>query len=264
MGDRGTRFYKPTLATLRNKELMFAQEKLARYYSFDEEIDRPVFDFVADGEPKPIQTRRIGMRGSGAEPEFSRLGDFQITYNFSSAARKNNFPTKAGGKGLYGDVWSFRLLYEFLSDVYNGGTPFIDTYFARVFKTRRVYRNFLDMQTKIRDDMNNEQADMLASLVTRQDGMPDMRYTASKRYMDFKLWKDPIFKSNCEELAAAIREDIINCLRFGILVRRAAAKATRQKRQKFPTLHPDQLFYASGQLIKHVNIFVELDKRRTA
>jgi hypothetical protein len=264
MTDGATRFYRPTLATLRQKELMFAQEKLARYYSTDEELDHPVFDFVADGSPAPVMTRRVALQGTGMEDEFLDVGAFQITYNFSSAARKNNFPTTSGGKGVYGDRLSFRLLYEFLSGVYNGGEPFIDTYFARVFKTRQVYREFLAIREKILDDMNNEQADLLAALPLRQDGLPDMRYAASKRYMDFKVWQNPIIKADCEELAQAIREDIILCLRYGILVRRKVSPSTMAQRRRFPGLNPDQLFYASGQLIEHVNIFVEIDKRGVA
>jgi hypothetical protein len=264
MVDGATKFYRPTLASLRGKELLMAEEKLSRYYSFDEEIDRPVFDFVESGDYQPVMTRRIGASGKGTDDEFVQLGDFQITYNFSSAARKNVFRRVKGGKGTYGETFSFRMLYEFLSGVYNGGEPFVDTYFARLFKTRRVYRDFLDIQAKIQDDINNEQARLYEQLPLTREGRPDMRFNVVKRYADFSVWQDPIVKEDCKELAEAIRQDIITCLKYGILVRRSVSPATASIRKKFSDIHPNQLFYASGQLIEHMNIFVEIENRRAA
>jgi hypothetical protein len=237
---------------------MFAREKLSRYYSFDEALGTPVFDFVADDEPQPIMTRHIGLRGTGVEKEFWSVGKFQITYNFSSAARDNWLPLRKGGMGTYGEAFSYRLLYEYLSGLFNGGEPFIDTYFQGVWKTQRVYRDFLEMQDKIRDDINNEQYAMMEALPKRKDGLPDMRYAESRKYLDFKVWQDPVIKENCDELAEAIRANIIACLRYGVLVRRRASDATMRTRRRFRGLHPDQLFYASGRLIEHLNIFVEI------
>jgi hypothetical protein len=264
MADGATIFYRPTLATLRGKELLMAKEKLSRYYYFDEEIDRPLFDFVEVDDYQPVMTRRIGASGKGTDSEFEKLGDFQITYNFSSAARKNRFRRAKGGKGLYGGTFSFRLLYEFLSGVYNGGEPFVDTYFSRLFKTRNVYRDFLDLQEQIQDDINGEQLRRFSQLTLRKDGMPDMRFNESKRYADFTVWQKPIFVDNCKRLADAIRRDIIVCLSRGDLVKRRVGSATAEKRRQFPDLHPNQLFYASGQLIEHMNIFVEIENRRAA
>jgi hypothetical protein len=44
-------------------------------------------------------TRRVALHGNNRpgdfEPEFFDMGPFQVTYNFSHAIRKNNFPLKS-------------------------------------------------------------------------------------------------------------------------------------------------------------------------
>jgi hypothetical protein len=207
-----TRFYKPRLATLTKKERMFAQESLSKDYRYGTELDVPDFDFIAPATAHPIRTRRIGLqyldRPEDFEPEFFGMGPFQITYAFSHAIRRNHFPVKGAlalrpkVMGTYGaSGWSFRMLYEFLCEVYNRGVPFIDTYFSETFKTRPVYTRFKSIYETIQDDINGEQFRWFTTLPLKADGTPDMRYTVSKKFMDFKVWQDPIIKRNCARLA---------------------------------------------------------------
>jgi hypothetical protein len=275
-----TRFYKPRRARLTGgeKDFMFNQN-LARQYRIG--ID-PDFDFVAFAESRPIMTRRTGMRydnnSEDWEPEYFRMGPFQITYNFSNAVRKNSFPVKPAvmpskATGEYGATgWSFRALYEFLCEGYNGGVPFIDTYFDRVFKTRSVYADFMRIYETIQDSINNEhqkldkQLNLFNDVKLKADGTPDMRFNTSKRCMDYKVWQDQIIYQECKTLAKEIRNDIVLCLRTGKLPLRGkenpvAAQRTRRIREKFPVLHADRLFYASGQLINNLNIYVEIGEK---
>jgi len=255
-----TRFYKPTLAKLTGRELMFAQKGLDEHYRRSPERGMPVFDFSAPGIDYPIMTRRIvKLKREDFEPEYFNMGPFQITYNFSRAVRKNRF----SGKEYGASGWSFRMLYEFLCSTYNNNVLFIDTYFDKVFKTRPVHSRFLAIYDDIQHDINNEQFDLFQSVPLKNDGTPDMRYTVSKKFMDFKVWQDPIIKQGCKRIANEIRHDIEVCLSTGRLPlngRRGSnvSPRTEKIRREFAGFHPNRLFYASGQLIKHLNVFVEI------
>jgi hypothetical protein len=252
---------------------MFAGESLGSGYRRGTGLDVPDFDFAASASPHRIMTRRAALHGNNRpgdfEPEFFDMGPFQITYNFSHAIRKNNFPLRnalpyqSKATGEYGaDGWSFRMLYEFLCEAYNGGYPFVDTYFGQVFKTRPVYTEFKGIYDTIQEDINAEQFDLFMSLPLKSDGTPDMRYAASKRYKDFKVWQDPVVKQDCERLAENIRQDIIGCLSTGHipLSRQEVADRTSKARRKLIGFNPSRFFFASGQLIRHLNIYVEVGR----
>ena len=268
-----TRFYKPTLAKLTGRELMFAQKGIGEHYRLGYERSVPVFDFVAPGINHPIMTRHIVKpKLEDFEPEYFDMGPFQITYNFSHAVRKNNFPVKPllfNSKTMkeYGaSGWSFRMLYEFLCSTYNNNVLFIDTYFDKVFKTRPVHSRFLAIYDDIQHNINNEQFDLFQSVPLKNDGTPDMRHAASRKFMDFKVWQDPIIKQGCKRIANEIRHDIEVCLSTGKLPlsgRRGSnvSPRTEKARSKFVGFHPNRLFYASGQLIKHLNVFVEIGEK---
>ena len=272
-----TRFYKPSLAVLTDKELAFAKESLERKYAHWGERSVPEFDFLLPFVGRPIMDRNIAMRFNRAttdfSPEYFDMGPFQVTYNFSSAVRDNTFPTKiklplaSSAKGTYGaSGWSYRMLYEFLCEVYNSGEPFIDTYFKSVFKTRPAYRRFLAVYDEIRQDVNAEQLDMFMNLSLKADGTPDMRFKESKEFKDFAVWQKPLIKEGCRRVASEIRRDIEICLRTGKLPLRgrqgaAVSRKTQELRRRFVGLHANRLFYASGRLIGHLNIYVEVDAK---
>jgi hypothetical protein len=271
-----TRYYKPVPATLTEKERMFANEGLDDDYRHGAHLDVPGFDFLAPSSSFRIMTRRVALRGNNRpedfEPEFFDMGPFQITYNFSRAARNNMFllrnamPYRPKAKGNYGAPgWSFRLLYEFLCENYNNGHPFVDTYFGQVFKTRPVYEDFKRIYETVQESINQEQLNIFATLPLKADGSPDMRYAVSKRFKDFKVWQDPIIRQDCKRLAGAIREDVGDCLENGRIPLRSremaeVAETTKEKRAELIGLNPERLFFASGSLIEHLNIYVEIGK----
>jgi hypothetical protein len=126
-----------------------------------------------------------------------------------------------------------------------------------------VCAKFIEIRETIEDDINNEQFELFSWLPLKADGTPDMRYAASRKFKDFKVWQDPIIHQDCKEMASDIRDDIVVCLSTGRIPLRGkenpkASRRTRKIREKFPTLNSHQLFYASGQLIKHLNIYVEI------
>jgi len=87
------------------------------------------------------------------------------------------------------------------------------------------------------------------------------------KFADFKVWQDPIVRQDCKILAKSIRDDIEACLRTGKLPLRGREGATvsswarKQRAKLVGMVHPDRLFYASGQLIQHLNIYVEVGEK---
>lgn len=247
-----TRFYKPTTAWLTDKEVAF--------------LNKPNAPIIAT-----VMTRRVAMqhlkRPEDFTPEYLGMGPFQITYNFSSAIRNNLFASKTAtsavnsiaGQRQYGaSGWSFRTLYEFLTDYHNGGYPFIDTYFQQIFKSRPVYRRFSRIYEDVREDIAAEQFDLY------QEGN-------TKTLANLKVWQDPIIKQGCRDVANDIRADIVRCLysgripmshrpgKSGSLGSTQVSISTGEARKRLAGMrHPTRLFFASGQLIAHLNIFVQI------
>jgi len=218
------------------------------------------FDFLAPSVAYPISDSDNSSGGG-----HFNINNFHIRYDFSEAIRRNVFRSKSKGMGQYGAAnMSFRRLYGLLCEAYNGGVPFIDTYFSRVFKTRRVYEQFLNNNKVIQDAIDIEQQTIYQSLPKKADGTPDRRFSAYKKFSDFKVWQDPIIKQGCERMAADIRHDIVVCLSNGRLPLRGTRGATvlprtqKQRAKLRGIVHPNRLFYASGQLIHALNIYVEI------
>jgi len=275
-----TKFYKPSVAKLTDKEIAFFNEGLSVRYGMLRGVDPKEIDFVMPN-PTTIMTRRVAMtytnKPKERRPEYKDMGAFQITYNFSKAVRNNLFNySKANGlveKREYGaSGWSFRALYEFLCERYNNGKPFIDSYFESIFKTRPVYQRFLSLYNDIHDEINSEkydeqnaqEFDLFQSVPLKADGTPDTRYSVSKKFMEFGVWKDPIIKERCKAVAKEIRDDIVSCLYMGRIPMSGRPSATVSQytariRSRLDGMnHPNRLFFASGSLISHLNIHVEV------
>jgi len=247
------------------KETVFYKPRRAKWTSQEE-------DFMAANNFyftvfHPLMTRRVAdLPHEDFNNKRFTLGPVQITYNFPSTIRNNIFPINPtpsfkNFRGTYGaSGWSYRLLYEFLCEAYNWGMPFIDTYFKR-FKLRPVYWDFVDLWDDIQDDINNE----LYKMPQR-----DEKGRFIKLFDSFAVFRDPIVKNRCKILACSIQDDIVNCLKTGQIPLRGkegmrVSPTTAKIRKRFPTLHANQLFYASGRLIKHLNIYVEVgDKEALA
>jgi hypothetical protein len=74
-------------------------------------------------------------------------------------------------------------------------------------------------------------------------------------------------KQKSLDIASKIRDDIIVCLSTGKiplkkrkipLKKQRVSEATEKKRSRFPSLDKKHFFFASGQLIRALRIFVDL------
>ena len=271
----GTKFYIPRrIVDFNQKEAMYAHSLAEEFLQKGEAEDTPLFDFVTPKDYLPEMGGRIVKSNIGAEtfePDFFDLGDFQISYNFSGDIRGNRFPMKniLGSKtkilGQYGATgWSYRMLYEYLCREFNNNVLFIDTYFDRVFKSRGVYSKLLSIWDEIKEDIAGEQMDILSNAPYKADGTLDERSRQyRKAFKDFAVWRNPIIKGACKRLADDIRGDIEVCLSTGRipLRKQQVSSGTRKVRAGFFGLHPDAYFYASGKLVRHVNILVQVGEK---
>lgn len=235
-----SRFYRPAIAALTIKEKKFLGDKK------DSGIEYEM--------PERMTTRIKADEGT------MMGGKYQITYSFSNAIRKNVFRTISGKRRQYGMPGiSFRLLYDFLCRNFNDGDYFIDEYFKQVFKSRSVYDRFENLNDEVSDQIMRETLDVYEALPKKKAGTPDMRYTTSKQYMrSLKVWTQPILKRLASRVADDIKHDIKVCLSTGQipLRKQAVSEKTMKEREKFGIMHPYQFFFATGQLIDHLNIFV--------
>ncbi len=248
-----TNRYRRRLVTLHAYERMFAQDMLDdedgdASSGYDAELD---FISRAEGKIEPWYTRRTVIESSTE----------QITYNFSDRKRDNMFPA-----GRYGAPnFSYRMLYEFLCKTYNGGEYFIDSYFSQVFPYRPVYARFKNFSADLNEAVTQE---------LRSDGVsvrdefgrfisasaPQARVYEGKSWKSLSVWRDERYKSEIRMLGKDIREDAVLALSTGMipLVKKSVSSATRKIRARLG-LDPSHVFYASGRLINHLNVYVAMD-----
>ena len=240
-----SRFYRPKIASPTRSEKKFidaAGNNSMNYFIPDE-----------DDEDDVLMTRGVGVK----------TDQYQITYNFSSNIRQNIFLTINGKTRKYGvGGISFRLLYEFLCEHFNGGEYFIDTYFNQTFETRSVHAELDTLNDSVAEAVDAAKEELLSRVPMKKDGTPNMRFNISKLFMNFAFWQKPIVRSECARVAEAIRKDIVRCLSTSQLPLRkqAVSKKTALERAKMPSLDAHQFFYASGSLINSLSIYVELKR----
>lgn len=252
--------------------------------------DDAVIDFtarVSGPERKKMLMRRVAayMSSEVDSPNMDNVGEFEITYNFSNELRNNIFPAfNTQGSAQYGSRMSYRMLYDYLCLEYNGGVYFIDKYFD-LMQTRPWYDDFQKIKGTIREQMANEikakKEDLLgkrrAALRTRLGSYAKINTMADKdfeleierinesfgEWTTYNVFRDKHYANVLSDLGKKIREDCILTLNTGMMPlarSQVVAPSTAKKREKFVDFNPDQAFFASGSLIRHLNIYIALDK----
>jgi hypothetical protein len=137
--------------------------------------------------------------------------------------------------------------------------PFVDTYFKNIFKTRSVYERFRRIRADIKKQVSAEKKAL------EEQMWRNMRHEVFqpllRRYREYTVWRNPIVKRACAELARDIRNDIVVCLSTGrIPLNFTPSARTLKRRREFVGFDSKHGFYASGSLIRHLNIYIELAK----
>ena len=193
-------------------------------------------------------------------PDISDDFDWQITYNFPSEIHNNISPLNK----VYGGAHvTYRRLYLILCERFNGGEFFVDEYFNSVYPSSYA-KEAVDVE------LNNLKGELLyyledltegAKITTR--GTLDKRATRVNRGMASRIreWED--FAREWEEekgyeLAEIIKDDIIRALGNGEIPLRHTMSAGTKKKRIQVGYEPEPLFFAMGDLIEHIQLFVKI------
>lgn len=231
---------------------MFAKN-IRRAFSGPSDKDTMDMDFVAvEGATIPgvnameeLNTR-FGWVDNGAS----------ITYDFPDNIRNNIFSSAAASfitdvqtadrVGQYGaSNMTFERLYRILTDRFNGGVPFVDTYFDTIFPYSWVKEEFDIVVARIREEVMEEAA---------------QRQGEDLRIEEFAAWSNQQHHSALQEVRLIIKQDIVSALYTGKINLKHITSAETLARRRALGLNVERTFYASGQLIESINIYIALDK----
>lgn len=194
---------------------------------------------------------------------FSDDFDWQITYSFPSTLRNPKTPTGSyGGKKV-----TYRRLYLILCEHFNEGRFFIDDYFESVYPRtmKPEVDRALDLTKKYLIDVASE--DLVGAVATKS-GKLNLRASVQNRGMKAKLKRYEDFAKEWEDiegeyLARRIKEDIISCLMSGQIPLAYGNEESTKKARVSAGLGKDPKFYATAQLIEHIQLFVKIRGNRT-
>jgi hypothetical protein len=196
---------------------------------------------------------------------FMERNNFQITYSFSRNMRNpvsSYVGAFSGVKVAYGAPGvTFRQLYDFLCAKFNGGERFIDAYFQLVFpysNTGRLFKSFEDRVYKeLQDEYEGWRMDAMARKTTKA-GQPDLRTKEGIRLKDFAVWRRPHVQEYLDSFRDAVRQEIIASLSTGrIPLNHRDSSKTLRFREKIG-LDSQHVFYASGRLIRDIQIDIRM------
>ena len=188
--------------------------------------------------------------------------DCQITNKFPDTIINNN----VAGHKYGGNSVTLRRLYLILCEKLNGGIFFIDTYFESVYPY--TVKSIVDASLEsIKAELLEVANAELEEAVATKKGSLDIRYKSNrgmkakiKRYEQFaSAWED----SQGEYLANIIKEDIVSCLESGQIPLLFSNDIRTERIKKRLGLSLDTRFFATGQLIESLQLFVKIRGNNT-
>ena len=185
---------------------------------------------------------------------------WKIPYNFPDTLHNNISPN---GRVYGGNTVTYRRLYLILCEKFNAKEYFVDTYFREVYPYTIKEEVDVALQT-VKDELDMYKYDVvLEGAVLTKKGELNKRYSkqnapyyeALREYESFKeSWED----DKGEELAELIAEDIKHSLANGMIrLNNIHAYSTEKKRIK-AGYDPETVFYAMGDLIDNIQIYVDI------
>lgn len=186
--------------------------------------------------------------------------DFQITYKFKSGIRRTIFNgVKYGASNM-----TFRRLYEILCQHFNSGDYFIEQYFDSVYPYNGMKDYVDDKLNEVKEELTDVAESMIGNIRLKADGTLDLRYkdnkglkTRLREYDKFaRAWENDVGK----DIATQIKEDIKASLMSGAiaLTKKSLSPKTQEIRHQAGLDNPMSVFYASGQLIDNMLLYVKI------
>lgn len=194
-------------------------------------------------------------------PEFTEADfDWQITYSFPSDLHNN--VTELGRK-YGGETVTYRRLYLILCEAFNGGEFFVDEYFNSVYPKSWVKERVDVELNNLKDELTYYASDLLEGAVATRKGELDKRYSVANRGMKTRIREWKAFarqweEEKGEELAFYVAEDIKRALEVGEIPLNRKLSERTKKLRRYAGLNDTTVFYATGDLIDHIQLFVKI------
>ena len=206
-----------------------------------------------------LERGRWRKKPDGALLDFSDDFDWQITYSFPDTLHSNVSPK---GKVYGGSAVTYRRLYLILCERCNYGEFFIDTYFNDVYP--HTVKEEIDVALgNIKDELLFYASDVVfVGAVATKKGEFDKRYKVNrgmkKKLKEYERFAQEWEDQKSPELAEIIKRDIISCLETGQIPLNCRHTALTKKHRIWAGYDPDTVFYAMGDLIEHIQLFVRI------
>ena len=194
-------------------------------------------------------------------PEFTEADfNWQITYSFPSDLHNNvtELGRKYGGENV-----TYRRLYLILCEAFNGGEFFVDEYFNSVYPKSWVKERVDVELNNLKDELTYYASDLLEGAVATRKGELDKRYSVANRGMKTRIREWKAFarqweEEKGEELAFYVAEDIKRALEVGEIPLNMKLSERTKKLRRYAGLNDTTVFYATGDLIDHIQLFVKI------
>lgn len=192
--------------------------------------------------------------------DFSSDFEWQITYNFPDTIHNNVSPLF---KIYGGNTVTYRRLYLILCERFNDKEYFVDTYFRKVYPSTIKEAVDVELQS-IKDELDMYLYDVvLEDAKLTKSGKLDKRYSKQnagyqQRLNEYRSFADKWEDTKGEEIADMIAEDIRNALADGAIPLNNIHTAKTKKKRIQAGYDPDTVFYAFGDLIDHIQLYVKI------
>jgi hypothetical protein len=184
-------------------------------------------------------------------------------YMFTDDRRKNRLMAVGRGKALYGSRKSFRNIYAQLVK-WNGGKPFIETYFETHFK--RNFGEEVKVKTdKLLNDLVDEYINLISLQTMTKSGDFKKSTKAYRKLGKYEKWREGELSTVFDDLSHRIKKDVGRCLATGkipLMFNYKSTANTPQVRKRLGLL-PLRKFFATGQLIDNLVITFSASYQRS-
>lgn len=192
-------------------------------------------------------------------PDISDDFDWQITYKFPNT-RRNNVTT--AGKAYGSGKMTYRRLYLILCEAFNEGRFFVDDYFDTAYKDSWVKEKVDVELNNLKDELVYYASDLLEGAKATKRGTLDRRYKGNRgmqeRIDEWREFAREWEERKGEELAEDIAEDIKRALANGEIPLEHSLSDSTMKRRRWAGIEGENLFYATGDLIDNIQLFVKI------
>ena len=230
---------------------------IAKFYERD--YSKPS-SYDIEGNPRYEQGKWV-KKEADQLPAFTDADfDWQITYKFPSTRHNNITPS---GKRYGGEHVTYRRLYLILCEHFNGGEFFIDEYFNSVYPSSWI-KEEIDVELhNLQDELTFYASDLMEGAKVTKRGTLDRRRKDSVEYeQKLNEWQDYAREweeNKGNELAELLAEDIKRALENGeIPLQLTLSEGTKKKRIQTGVPTADTVFFAMGDLIDHIQLFIKL------